>query len=305
MTSQPRRPVLVVLLVAAIAGALAACDGGTAPSSGAVVSLSPTESPVVSVESAPPVESASASAAPASSEPSPTASAAPSASASVAPTTTPRPSPTLGEPATILLSGLKLDAKEDPDGKNRRIEFRSQGTGTITVAVRAVSPQGRAVACLSVGGARIACKTTADGSITAKTTTRRADFVLTLRGAEIETPVVDVTITFPARTPSVTVKNARFDGTLYPDTNGLQAFVTPRRDGDVALTADWGGHPFPYEVDLMEQGGPGTHVLANQGPSTGVETALPVTAPNPWKLVLQNIAEGFGVTPLDATIAWP
>jgi hypothetical protein len=36
-----------------------------------------------------------------------------------------------------------------------------------------------------------------------------------------------------------------------------------------------------------------------------VTQSLAVTAGNPWKLNLQNIEEGFGVTGLDATIAWP
>jgi hypothetical protein len=205
----------------------------------------------------------------------------------------------------MTFAGLKLDARDDPDGRNRRVSFRSQGTGTITVQVLVTSPQGSAVMCLTADGERLACKTTADGRITARTTTRRADFVLTLRGEGIETPVVDVTITFPARSPAVTIENARFDGTMYPETNGIIALVTPRADGAVSIEAQWGGKPFPYEVDLLEQGGPGTQVLANQGPATGVAETLPVTAPNPWRLVLQNIAEGFGVTQLDATIAWP
>ena len=46
-------------------------------------------------------------------------------------------------------------------------------------------------------------------------------------------------------------------------------------------------------------------MLANQGPATRTSEALPVTAPNPWKFLLQNIQEGFGPTDLVATIAWP
>ena len=116
---------------------------------------------------------------------------------------------------------------------------------------------------------------------------------------------MDVTITFPATAPAIIIAGARFDGTLYPDTNGITATVTPRRNGDLTLAADWGGHPFLYEVELREQGGPGAVVLADQGPATRMAETLPVTAPNPWKLVLQNTEDGFGPTEMDATIAWP
>jgi hypothetical protein len=45
--------------------------------------------------------------------------------------------------------------------------------------------------------------------------------------------------------------------------------------------------------------------LADKGPATRMAETLPVTAPNPWKLVLKNTEDGFGPTELDATIAWP
>jgi hypothetical protein len=204
-----------------------------------------------------------------------------------------------------VFTNLKLDAKDDPAGHSRRFEFSSQGTGTITVGVTTLSPQGKAIVCLSAEGKALGCKTTAGGSITAKTGRRTAAFVLTVRGEGIETPLVEVTITFPAKDPAVTIRNARFDGTASPDTNGIAAIVTPRADGDVAIEADWGGHPFLYEIDLFEQDGPGTQVLPNQGPATRVSERLPVTAANPWKLLLQNIEDGFGPTEMDATVAWP
>ena len=86
-------------------------------------------------------------------------------------------------------------------------------------------------------------------------------FKATLRGADVETPVVDVAVTFPAKAPTVTIANARFDGTDYPETNGITAILTPRTEGNVTLLAQWGGHPFSYEVDLIEQGGTGSTVL--------------------------------------------
>ncbi len=229
--------------------------------------------------------------------PEPTPSAAPSA--------TPRPTTAPGPAASITLAQLKLDAADDPDGKDRLVSFTTGGAGTITVALTSITFQGTTRMCLSADGKALGCKTAAEGKLTARTTKKAASFELTLRGKGIETPVVDVAITFPATKPSVTVANARFDGTSFPETNGIQAIVQPRSNGDVHMAADWGGHPFLYEVDLIEQGGSGSQTLANQGPATRMDERLPVTASNPWKVVLQNIETGMGTTPMTATIGWP
>jgi hypothetical protein len=205
----------------------------------------------------------------------------------------------------MTITQLRLDATEDPDGQDRIVTFTSQGAGTITAKLTSLSPQGTTHFCLATKTKQLGCKSTDAGTLTAKTTAPSVDFTLTLRGDGMFTPTVEVTLTFPAKTPAVTIRNARFDGTAFPDTNGLQAYVTPRADGNVRLRADWGGHPFLYEIDLIEDGGPGIQTLADQGPATNVDVTLAVTAPNRWKLVLQNIEAGFGVTPLDATISWP
>jgi hypothetical protein len=296
------RAVPVVLLLAAIA---AAGCGGVTPSSGA--GSSPAGSAGASGSGT------AATAAPATAEPasapatSPSASASPSAEAAASPTAsaTARPSPKPGTSATIVFTGLKLDAKDDIEGKNRVLTFDSRGTGAITVSVVTTSPMGSAILCLSAGGAKVGCTTTADGLLTTTTSQRTESFKATLRGSGIETPVVDVAVTFPAKAPTVTIGNARFDGTDYPETNGITAIVTPRADGNVTLLAQWGGHPFPYEVDLIEQGGSGSTTLPDQGPATGASVSLPVAGSSPWRLVLQNIASGFGVTSMRATIAWP
>jgi hypothetical protein len=296
------RAIPIVLLLAALA--VAGC-GGTTPTSGA--GMSPAGSAGASTSGT------GSTAVPATAGPvatpagSPSAAPSPSVEAVASPTASPppRPSPKPGKPATIVFTGLKLDAKDDVDGKNRVLTFDSRGTGTITVSVATTSPMGSTILCLSAGGSRIGCTTTADGNLTATTTKRTESFKVTLRGSGIETPVVDVAVTFPAKAPTITIANARFDGTDYPDTNGIVAIVTPRTDGNVTLLAQWGGHPFPYEVDLIEQGGTGSSILPDQGPATGTSVSLPVVGSNPWRLVLQNIAGGFGVTPMTATIAWP
>jgi len=293
MTKQQRPLLAVVLLVAAVA---AGCGGSATPTSGAGASPVTSAAPSVAPTVGPPASPETPSAAPGSEVPSASATAKP----------TPKPTPKPGPPATITFTQLKLDAKDDPAGANRVLAFESHGTGKIKVAVTTLSPMGTVIMCLSAGGVRIACRTTSAGAITVTTTRKTETFKVTLRGEGVETPIVEVTATFPSATPSVTLKNARFDGTDYPETNGIQALITPRADGNVTLLASWGGHPFAYEIDLMEQnGGSGAITLANQGPSTNTSESLAVNGVNPWKLLLQNIAGGFGTTPLTATIAWP
>ncbi len=285
MTAKQRILVLAVLVVSVIGGgiiAMAVLGGGGSPEpSSAAVTPTATPTPTATVTEAP--------------------------SATLSPTAAPSPTPTSspGPPATIVLTQLKLDAADDPEGRDRVVTFTTGGTGTITIALKALPPMGSARICLSADGTDLGCETTADGKLAAETTKMAATYELTLRGDGIETPVVEVDVTFPATSPSVTVANARFDGTLYPETNGIQAIVQPRAGGGVHVTADWGGHPFLWELDLLEQGGSGSETLADQGPATRMDETLPVTAPNPWKVVLQNIELGFGPTQLTVSIDWP
>jgi hypothetical protein len=306
MTARQRLLVTIVFVVAVIGGALLAFSvlgggGSPEPSSVASASATPTAA-AATVTATPGAPTLAATPAP---TPEPTPEPTPGPTPSAAPSPTPKPTNAPGPAATIVLTQLKLDARDDPEGRDRVVTFTSGGTGAIMVALSTLSPQGSTRMCLSADGKALGCRTATAGKLTAKTTKKAASFELTLRGTGIETPVVEVTITFPATTPSVRVDNARFDGTSFPDTNGIQAIVQPRADGKVRITADWGGHPFLYEVDLLEVGGSGSQTLANQGPATRMDAQLPVTAPNPWKVLLQNIETGFGTTPMTVTIAWP
>lgn len=229
----------------------------------------------------------------------------PTASISPLPTESATPIAPPGPQAAITFTQLKLDAKANPAGQDRVITFQTQGSGTIAVKFSLLSPRGTSQVCLISGSTTVGCRSAASGTLTATTTAAVGAFGITLRGVGTFTPTVEIAVTFPAATPTVTIANARFDGTAFPETNGIQALVTPRADGAVHVVAQWGGHPFLYEIDLIEQGGPGMETLADRGPSTNTDAALPVTGTNPWKLVLQNIQTGFGTTTLNATINWP
>jgi hypothetical protein len=201
--------------------------------------------------------------------------------------------------------GLKLDADQDPGGDARVITFRSDGAGTVTAKLATSSPQGKTHMCFLVGTKDLGCKDWRSGTFTGKTSQAHATWKVTLLGTDLDAPTVDLTVTFQAVAPSVTIQHARFDGTASPETNGIQARFTARAAGEAHLVADWGGHPFLYEIDLFdESGGSGNVTLSNQGPSTNTDEALAVT-PGNWRLVLQNIEAGFGTTDLTAKISWP
>jgi len=229
-------------------------------------------------------------------------SASPSASASASPS----PSPTAVPKATVTFTQLKLDAATDTAGSTRVITWITGGDGTVTATLTSLASDGaKAKMCLSANGKALGCYSGTGGKLPATTRGVGVHFKLTLRGVAAATPLVAVKISFPAVHPAVTITNARFDGTAFPDTNGIQVVVQPRADGKVKLVAAWGGHPFGYEIDLIEQGGTGLQSLPNQGPATKVSQSLAVTKASAWMVVLRNIEAGLGVTPLTATISWP
>ena len=115
----------------------------------------------------------------------------------------------------------------------------------------------------------------------------------------------NVTIAFPSTKPKVTITHARFDGTANAAYNGLQVVTTPRAKGSYHVTANWGGHPFQYEVDLIEQGGPGLKTVKPSTGATRTSQGFAVAPPHSWMIVLKNTETGNGVTPLTATFTWP
>ena len=268
-------------------------SGGTAVAS---VSPSPSGSRAA-------IESASAS-------PSvvPSASLSASLAPSAAPIASPVPSPTpVGVPsAMVTVVGLQLDAAGDPAGEDRVITFTSDGAGTMSARLVSQTPKGTTHMCFRAGTKDLGCKDWASGTFSGKTTLAHTNWRITVRGKGIATPVVDVTVIFQAVAPKVKVANARFNGTAEPGQNGIQFRFVARTAGDARLVAEWGGHPFLYEIDTFDETtGTGGPSYPNQGPATNVDKAIPVTAGDTWRLVLQNIEAGFGTTDLTATLSWP
>jgi hypothetical protein len=232
----------------------------------------------------------------------PSASVEPSASAS--PSASPSPTPAPIKTATIKFVQLALDAGSDASGTTRTISFAA-GAGKVTVKL-ATESGGNSKACLIADGKELACRTAVSGSLTGTSTKKTSNYQVTLRGAAASAPVVTVTITFPAQKPKVTITHARFDGTDNAKFNGLQVVATPRAKGQFHVSANWGGHPFLYEADLIEQGGgPGLKTIKPSTGSTNINQNFSVAPPNAWMIVLKNTENGFGVTGLTATFTWP
>ena len=147
--------------------------------------------------------------------------------------------------------------------------FRSDGAGTVTAKLATTSPQGTTHMCFLVGTKEIGCEDWRSGTFTGKTSQAHANWTVTLRGSAAEAPTVDLTVTFQALAPSVTIEHARFDGTAAPDTNGINARFSARAAGEVRLVAEWGGHPFLYQIDLFdESGGQGTRDIRQSEPGS-------------------------------------
>ena len=290
MSNMQRLSYVLAIILAVLLGILIATTLFGGPSSPAPL---PTASPIAQATVTP---GASTTPAPGDT-PTPLPTEAPTPTP--APTATPVPIPT----ASVTFANLKLDAASDAAGTDRIISWATRTTLPITASF--TSSGGNVKACLFVGNKQISCKTGTSGELSTTATGNVVTMTLKLRGVGADAPVVDATLGFVANAPSVTIKNARFDGTTAPDTNGIQVVVTPRKAGVVKLVASWGGHPFRYEIDLIEQGGSGLKTLANQGPATKATKTLALVPPNGWMLVLQNIDAGFGATPLTATITWP
>jgi hypothetical protein len=290
--------VMATLLVVVVAVGLfimwsrGASGGTTIPSPGSsVADASGSASPTTSATSSP-TPSAT-----------PAATAAPTASASTVPSASPPPAP----PATMTFLDMKLDPTGPPDALPRIITFSTDGAGKISakLATSSGATPAKTHMCLQIGSKVLGCNDITSGTFTGTTKQAHANWQVTVQGTASATPTVDLTLTFQSLAPSVKIEHARFDGTDFPDTNGIQARFTARGPGDAHLVADWGGHPFVYEVDLFDEtSGTGDKSLANQGPSTNVDQTLPVTV-GAWRLVLQNSENGFGTTDLTATIGWP
>jgi len=207
--------------------------------------------------------------------------------------------------ATFTVS-IGLDASDDPAGQARVITFTSDAPGTVTVNLKTTTPPGATHMCLSQGSKEVGCKDWTHGTFTRTTSQANVRWMVTVIGVGAATPVVQVGATFSATSPTVVIQGARFDGNAFPNTNGLFVGFAARAPGSVHIVASWGGHPFMYQLSLVdESSGTGADKVPEQGPSTGVDATLPIATAGDWQVGLQNAEAGFGPTEMTASVSWP
>jgi hypothetical protein len=214
----------------------------------------------------------------------------------------PEPEPT----ATLTFVDLKLDAARDSKGRTRTIRFSTDGAGLIQAQLITHAPQGTAKMCLMAGSGFQACRNVANGTVVAKAISGHNDWTVTLRGVGVFTPVTDIVLTFPARSPSVTISHARLDGRILENYNGIRVRVAPRADGSLRLLASWPSRSLVYGIELVNAAnGAGNVSLRDQGPATETDQTLAVTGGATWRLSLRSQEVGHRFTDLTATITWP
>jgi hypothetical protein len=297
--------------VAAVLGgmtvALILLPGGPGPSqapAGGGVALPSVLGSPVAIASPIPGVSASAAAAPSVSAPPPPASSGPNASA--APTTgVSSPQDPLSEPpATLTFVDLKLDGALDERGQTRLITFSTDGPGIIQVQYITHAPQGAARMCLKAATGFQACKNIFNGTVVARAISGHNDWTVTLRGVGLFTPVADVVLTFPTRSPTVTITHARLDGRVLENYNGIRVRVAPRSDGNLHLVASW-TRDLIYGVELVNETNGAGNMSLREGPARSTDKTLAVTGGATWKLTFRGPEAGHRGTDLTATISWP
>jgi len=175
------------------------------------------------------------------------------------PSGTPAPTPKLGPsaPATITFTGLALDAANDKSGTARTFTFISDGPGPVTYAVTKTSAGGSTKMCAKVDAGTFGCKVGGlpnflKGAADAEHNT----WTVTLVGYGNSHPTVDVTFTWPAVTPKITLNHGRFQGSSSPNVaealNGFSATFKPRAAGPLNVQASWTTITTDVEMTLSD-----------------------------------------------------
>jgi hypothetical protein len=242
---------------------------------------------------------------------SPSAPASPSEAASASPTDSPSASPSASASGTanagvaqVTFSGFKLDAMDDPAGKARTFTFKTDGSGNVQAKLARKSPQGTTRFCLKVGATKPLCRNWSSGTLTGTTSaTGQTTFVVTLIGVNIATPTVDLSLSFRARMPSVTLTNGRFDGTGSGGYNGQSGKVKVRSLGTITVKTSWGTEPTDYSwsyVDLTDPSNTGVF----PGNGTEIDRTDTVAPSRSYGFSLVNAAADTGPVPMTMTLAW-
>ena len=125
-------------------------------------------------------------------------------------------------------------------------------------------------------------------------------------GNATSAPAVDLTITWPVKTPKLTLSGFRADGTGSPDLiNGFTAVLTARGNGNLGVDLTTGsGHDWQWDV-LVQDTTSGTHAEPSQPTAPGVKMTSPLTKDHHYRITVQNTSGNLGAPePLSGTFSW-
>ena len=199
---------------------------------------------------------------------------------------------------------LQLDDSGAAGSQPRTFTFTSNGTTIAGFRLTKVTG-GPVDICLAPSVGAKSCHTVEGPAplfLTPKASS--VDWTATLIGSAGSQPVVDVEFRFVATNPRLILAHGRFDGTQWPNLNGVEVQVNTRKAGTLTVSAQWGGHPFDYDLayrDLTASSSP----VSGPGNSTGVLKPVPVAAGHRYDVALHNLEAGFGPTDLTFKILWP
>ncbi len=233
----------------------------------------------------------------------PSNGASPSASAPGSPSPAPSPTPQANL-TTITFTSMRLNAQKGANaGAARTFTFQTLGSGSVVATIKSTIASGRTILCLKPTGASALCRTSTGATLTYSTTRAKTNWVVTAIGTGTDSPTLDISLTFGADHPSVTLTNGRFDGAAFP-LDGATFRLTTRNAGTIGVVANWGGHAFDYAL-LIEPASTPPHGIAPSGNSTGVTASVPAVAHTAYNGTLVNQSDGFGLTALTMTVSWP
>ena len=173
-----------------------------------------------------------------------------------------------GPAAAIVLTQLKLeyDGRSRGPGPHRHLHDQRH-RGHRDRAQRRCRRRSARV-CFPRTARTWAARTTAEGHWR-PTTKKAATFRATLHGDAVQMPWWRSLGRLPGREPSVTVADARFDGTGCPETNGIQAVSSLGPTAGSPSPRTGAGTRSSWELDLLEQAAPGARRWRTRGRPRG------------------------------------
>jgi hypothetical protein len=180
---------------------------------------------------------------------SPSIDESPSADVQPSPTSTATPAPAIqAHIAQITFNNLQLDATNDPLGKARTFTFITDGKPGVNVPIgisfTTVSPaKAQSKICAYSDGSGSCVSGTHYTFTKAAANSLHEVWSVTMMGVGSNTPVVNLTLSWPSAAPRVQLTHGRLQGSSSPgvsaNLNGFTATFTPKVAGTLGVSASW------------------------------------------------------------------